>query len=92
MLSISIPSNGRTELTFSRLANYDIPAPPNGFSPEVNDDAVMHFEDEQQAVDYAHELDAFSNALDRESEEYKIVGDIIKAVGDDKFVQEFLQS
>ena len=52
----------------------------------------MSFDDEQQAIDYAHELDAYSNEIDAESHEYHIITDLIKAVGDDEFVQNYIQS
>jgi hypothetical protein len=92
MLSIDIPSDGRSELTFNQLEKYNIPAPPNGFSPEINNNVVIHFDDEQQAIDYAHDLDAYSNTIEPKSQEFNIVTDIIKAVGDDEFVQAYIQS
>ncbi len=92
MLSIDIPSDGLSELTFNQLEKYNIPAPPNGFSSEINNNVVIHFDDEQQALDYAHDLDAHSNSIGRETPEYNIIADIIKAVGDDEFVQAYIQS
>jgi hypothetical protein len=92
MLTIGIPSNGLSGLTFTELEKYNIPTPLNGFSSEVNDSVVMRFDDEQQALDYAHDLDAYSNSIGRETAEYNIIADIIKAVGDDEFVQTYIQS
>ena len=92
MLRIEIPSNGLSGLTFNELEKYDIPSPPNGFSAEINNNVVMSFDDEQQAIDYAHELDAYSNQVDAESHEYQVITDLIKAVGDDAFVQNYIQS
>jgi hypothetical protein len=92
MLSIGIPSNGLSRLTFTELEKYNIPAPPNGFSSEINDSVVIRFDDEQQALDYAHDLDAYSNSIGRKTAEYNIITDIIKAVGDDEFVQAYIQS
>ena len=92
MLSIGIPSNGLSRLTFTELEKYNIPTPPNGFSSEVNDSVVIRFDDEQQALGYAHDLDAYSNSIGRETAEYNIIADIIKAVGDDEFVQTYIQS
>ena len=92
MLNIAIPSNGLSGLTFTELEKYNIPTPPNGFSSEVNDSVVIRFDDEQQALDYAHDLDAYSNSIGRETAEYNIIADIIKAVGDDEFVQTYIQS
>lgn len=92
MISIDIPSGGQSGLTFTMLGKYNIPAPPNGFSSEVNDNVLMKFDDEQQAIDYAHELDAYSNSIDAKSLVYLIITDIIKAVGDDAFIQAYIQS
>jgi hypothetical protein len=92
MISIDIPSDGQSGLTFTLLEKHDIPAPPNGFSSEINDNVLMKFDDEQQAIDYAHELDAYSNSIDANSVEYSIINDIIKAVGDDGFIQEYIQT
>ena len=92
MLSIDIPSNGSSWLTFSEFEKYNIPAPPNGFSSEVNDNVLIRFDDEQQALDYAYDLDAYSNSIDRDTAEYNVIADIIKAVSNDEFVQAYLQS
>ncbi len=92
MLRIEIPYTGASGLTFTKLENYEIPAPPYGFNPEINNNVVMQFDDEQQAIDYAHELDAYSHSIDAESMEYIIITDIIGAVGDDPFVQAYIQS
>jgi hypothetical protein len=92
MLSIEIPSNGSPELTFNELEKYTIPHPPNGFNSEINNNVVVDFENEQEALDYAYELDAYSNSIDAESPEYRIVVAIIKAIGDDEFVQAYIQN
>ena len=92
MLNIDIPSNGASGLTFNQLEKYNIAAPPNGFSSEINNNVIIHFDDEQQAIDYAHDLDEYSNSIESESQEFNIIADIIKAVGDDEFVQAYIQS
>ncbi|MDB5154212.1 MAG: hypothetical protein JWR54_2963 [Mucilaginibacter sp.] len=92
MLRIEIPSNGSSKLTFNELEKYTIPPPENGFNSEINNNVVMDFENEQQAIDYAHELDAYSNSVDSDSQEYRITADIIKAIGDDEFVQAYIQN
>lgn len=92
MLLIEIPSNGLSGLTFNELEKYEIPAPPNGFNSEINNNVVMQFDDEQQAIDYAHDLDAYADSIDHTSQKFHIVTDIIKAIGDDSFVQAYIQS
>jgi hypothetical protein len=92
MLRIDVPSSGPSGLTFTELQKYDIPHPGLGFDPEINDDVVMLFEDEQQAIDYAHDVDVYAGSLDHTSQEYMIIADMIKAISDDEFVQAYIQS
>ncbi len=92
MLSIAIPSDGRSGLTFNVLEKYNLPAPPGGFSSEINDSVVTHFDDEQEAIDYAYELDAYALSIDQDSPENDIIADVVKAIRDDKFVRDYLQS
>ena len=92
MLRIEIPLDGPSNLTFTEIEKYEIPAPPNGFKPEVNDIAIMQFEDEQEAIDYAHDLDEYSSSINSESAEFFAINTIIKAISDDEFVQAYIQS
>jgi len=93
MLHIQIPSDGASELDYNKLILLDLPLPANGFNAEVNNSVVMAFEDEQEAVDYAHIMDEYAETLsDQDSEAYLAVVDIAKAIGDDEFVQTYLQS
>jgi len=63
MLRINIPADSGSGVTFTELEKYEIPTPLSGFNPEVNDTVIMQFEDEQEAIDYAHDLDEFAEAL-----------------------------
>ncbi|HJP62986.1 MAG TPA: hypothetical protein VJ844_06060 [Mucilaginibacter sp.] len=93
MLRIEIPSDGLSALDYTKLTQFDIPLPGSGIRPEVNNNAVMLFEDEQEAVDYAHEADNYAESLkDKDSVEFLAANDIIKAIGDDEFVQAYIQS
>ena len=56
MLRISIPSNGPSKINFSNFMNYLLPIPPKGLVSEVNDDAVLLFDNEEQAKSYAEKL------------------------------------
>jgi hypothetical protein len=92
MLSIDIPSGGRSQLTFALLEKYGIPAPPNGFNSEINGNVIIQFDDEQQAIDYSNDLDIFADSINSSTMEYFIITDIIKAISDDEFVQAYIQS
>jgi len=91
MLVIEISSDGRLPLTLTELNKYYIPAPPNGFDSEVNNDVIMKFEDEQEAIDYSYELDSYANSIDNKSEEYHIITELVKAISEDEFVQNYIQ-
>jgi hypothetical protein len=91
MLVIEISSAGQSPFTLAELNKYNIPAPPNGFDSEENNDVIMKFEDEQEAIDYSYELDSYANIIDNKSNEYGIVTAIVKAISEDEFVQSYIQ-
>ena len=93
MLRIAIPSNERAELTFSSFENSDLPKPPNGIDEEINDDLILLFDDEEQAVAYADELEDISTAINNSDSPKKLaLNDIIVAIKSDEFVQSYLSS
>jgi hypothetical protein len=80
MLRIAIPSNGESELTFNSFEKYSVPPPPNGVDAEINNDVVLLFDDEQQAVEYAESLFEVGTDLDNDKTTQKlIVNDIVGA-------------
>ena len=91
MLRIEILSNGLSGLTFNELQKCEIPSPRSGFNSEINNNAVIQFEDEQEAIDYAHDLDVYADSIANTTKEYLVITDIINAISDDKFVQAYIQ-
>ncbi|MGN6640030.1 MAG: hypothetical protein ACTHJ8_14065 [Mucilaginibacter sp.] len=92
MLRIEVPSDSPSGLTFSKVKQFDIPAPRDGFLEEIDDNLILQFEDEQDAIDYSLELDRYAESLrDHKSEEYQITGNIIKAISEDEFVRAYIQ-
>jgi hypothetical protein len=90
MLQISVPSTGPSQLTFSKFEQLDLPTPPNGVDAEINDDLILKFEDEEDAISYADELEDMSNGVnDKETPEYKAIADIIMAIRNDEFIQSY---
>lgn len=91
MLRITIPSTGQSQLTFSSFENEDLPKPPNGIDEEINDDVILRFEDEQEAIDYADQLKDISVSIDDDTSPLKLaLNDIIVAIENDEFVQAYL--
>ena len=56
MLRISIPSNGPSKINFSSFMNYLLPVPPKGIDIEVNNDAVLLFDNEEEVRIYTDKL------------------------------------
>jgi len=90
MLNISIPSNVGSHLTFSSFEEWELPAPPNGVDQEINNDVILKFEDEQEAITYADQLaDMASEINDKTTTQYLAINDIIVAIRADEFVQSY---
>jgi hypothetical protein len=88
MLKIAIPSTGTAKLTFSSFERYGIPAPLSGADAEINDDLVLNFEDEEEAVTYSEQLEALSGELEDETSPQNLaINDMIMAIQNDPFVQ-----
>ena len=56
MLRISIPSNGPSKINFSSFMNYLLPVPPKGIDIEVNNEAVLLFDNEEEVKTYTDKL------------------------------------
>jgi hypothetical protein len=90
MLQITVPSTGPSQLTFSAFERFDIPAPPDGVDAEINDDLILKFEDEEEAISYADELEDMSNRIkEKDTPQYRAIGDIIMAIRNDEFIQNY---
>ena len=92
MLRIIVPSNGPSNLNFSTFETYGLPAPVNGADAEINNDVILKFEDEQEAINYSDQLENLANELnDKSSPAYLAIGDMISAIRSDEFVQSYIQ-
>jgi len=90
MLNIIVPSDGESHLTFSKFEDFDIPAPPNGVDQEINNNVILKFEDEEEAITYAAELEDMAGEInDKTTTQYMAVNDIIVAIMNDEFVQSY---
>ncbi|MBD1366008.1 hypothetical protein IDJ77_19500 [Mucilaginibacter sp. ZT4R22] len=90
MLKINIPG-GPDNVSQDLLNQYGIPQPLNGTDIEINGDTVLLFDDEQQAVAYLDGLEEFASSIDDHSPAKNIISLIVSAIGNDEFVQTYLQ-
>ena len=93
MLIINVPANTYQHINFAMFELYGLPGPINGVDAEINNDVVLKFEDEHEAVVYAGELENLSIGLnDKNSPENLAIGDMIMAIRNDEFVQTYLEN
>jgi hypothetical protein len=90
MLNITVSQNDNTNLSFSAFEQYQLPAPPSGADAEINDDLILKFEDEEDAIVYAAQLQNLANELnDKDTPQYVAISNIIMAIHNDEFVQSY---
>ncbi|HVW97047.1 MAG TPA: hypothetical protein VHA56_13835 [Mucilaginibacter sp.] len=90
MLRITVLQSDNSNLSFSTFENYNLPSPPNGIDAEVNNDLILNFEDEEEAVTYAEQLENLSNDLDdKSSPQYQAINDIIMSIKNDEFIRSY---
>jgi len=74
MLRVSIPSNGPAKINFSSFMNYLLPVPPKGIDIEVNNEAVLLFDNEEEVKTYTDRLKALPGS------QKKVGNEIINAI------------
>jgi hypothetical protein len=90
MLRINVPSNTASQINFSTFESFELPQPPSGVEAEINNDLILQFEDEEEAIAYADELEDLSYQLtDKTEPRYLVVNDIIMAIRNDEFIQSY---
>ena len=92
MLRITILPTSNLSLNFTTFEDYQLPAPSDGVEAEINNNVVLKFEDEEEAIIYAEQLENLSNELnDKNSEQYKAISDVIMAIRNDEFIQSYIR-
>jgi len=92
MLNITIQPGDDINLTFRAFEQYGIPAPAGGADVEGDDNLVLKFDDEEDAIIYAEQLENLSNQLnDKNTPQYQAINDIIMSIRNDEFVQGYLR-
>jgi hypothetical protein len=90
MLRITVSPGTSSGLSFSTFERYGLPAPSSGADAEINDDLVLKFENEEEAITYADQLENLSNELnDKSTPQYTAISDMIMAIRNDEFIQSY---
>ncbi|TWR31391.1 hypothetical protein FPZ43_02635 [Mucilaginibacter pallidiroseus] len=91
MLRIDIPTTESTKTTATVFNEFDIPKPPNGTDTEINNDLILLFDDEEEAVAYLEAIEDYGTELDSDAPEKQILNEIVSAISNDEFVQAYLK-
>ena len=91
MLRIKIPATGPTPLTFADFKNYHLPMPSQGIKEKGNEDAVLLFDNEYEAVVYADELEEIVTNVSKSSPVRSIMRDLVTAIRNDDTIRNYLE-
>lgn len=90
MLRINIPLIAPEKLAFSDPENHLMPQPPHGVSVEKNKEAVLLFDNEEEAIDYADHVDEMATTVSKKSPEKNIMRDVAAAIYNDENIRTYL--
>ena len=90
MLFINVSSAANSRVKFSDFVRYGLPAPPDGADAEANDDLILRFDDEDEAIAFAEQLENMADGLnDKDTPQYAAINDMIMAINNDEFVKSY---
>lgn len=91
MLRINIPLIAPEKLAFNDPENHLMPQPPHGVSVEKDkQQAVLLFDNAEEAVDYADHVDEMATTVSKNSPEKNIMRDVATAIYNDENVRTYL--
>lgn len=92
MLRISIPPTTPTPITRADFENYHLPIPSNGLSEQGNSDAVLLFNNEDEAVVYADQLEEIVSTVSKTSPLKNILRDLVTTIRNDDSIRNYLEN
>src|SRR5476651_107239 len=91
MLRIKIPATGPTPLTSADFKNYHLPMPSKGVKAKKNDNTVLQFDNEYDAVVYADQLEEIVTTVSKTSPVKNILRDLATAIRNDDTIRNYLE-
>jgi len=90
MLRIKIPLIDPAKLAFTDPQNHAMPQPPHGVAVEQDSEAVLLFDSEEEAVDYADHVEEMAVATSKRSPERSIMRDLASAIYNSEIIRNYL--
>ena len=91
MLRINLPQIGRTRLTSADFKNYHLPIPSKGLKASKNDETILLFENEYDAIVYADELEEMVTTVSKTSPLKNMLRDLVTTIRNDDTIRNYLE-
>jgi len=90
MLRIKIPLIRASQLSLSNFMRYQLPVPPHGVEAKADDEAILIFDNEEEAISYADKLEEVDLSVSKSSPQKNVLRDVVTAIRNDEFVRTYL--
>lgn len=91
MLSIHVPPTGKKPLTFADFKNYHLPMPSKGIKAKGQNDTILLFDNEHEAVIYADQLEEIVTTVSKTSPLKNILRDLATTIRNDDTIRNYLE-
>ena len=91
MLQIHVPPTSPVPFTDDDFKNFELPVPSKGVINQNNDDTILLFDNEQEAVIYADQLEEIGTTVSNRRPEKSLVRDVVTAIRNDEMVRSYLE-
>jgi hypothetical protein len=91
MLRINLPPTGPTRVTFADFIKYRLPLPSKGVKARGKDNTVLVFDNEDEAVIYADQLEEIVTNVSKSSPARSMLRDMVTAIRNDDSIRNYLE-
>ena len=91
MLRISLPPTGPTPITTADFKNYHLPMPSKGLKAKGNENTILQFDNEYEAVVYADQLEEIVTTVSKSSPLKNILRDMITTIRNDDTIRNYVE-
>ena len=91
MLRINLPPTGPTRVTSDYFNKYRLPLPSKGIKASESKDTELLFDNEDEAVVYADQLEEIVTTASRGSQMRSILRDMVTAIRNDDSIRNYVE-
>jgi hypothetical protein len=91
MLRINLPPTGPTRITSADFKKYRLPEPSNGVKVKGEENTELLFDDEDEAMMYADQLEEIVTSVSKTSPLRSMLRDMVTAIRNDDSIRNYLE-